>query len=288
MGVCWTACTGQSWIGLLAQRLSFAVPTLGYADDFCVLGTPPAHLQRLLDVAYAFLNGVAIQLSVAKTKVLVLCASLGNASVWTARRGTAWAAVPPVAWTCGGLLLERVAEYRYLGVVVSAVAGTGQAAFTRLRGQMFVSWDRLHEQFGNLHNGLSSRCSVPCFNSLCPRPGPMLVRSGVSGTCGAQQSRREQVAQSHVELWRRLLRVWSGVAGAIALQHLGVLSLPQCGYRALYSSGTRSWRPRQVRCTGRLPCWTGQTRPTFGGESWVWSLQRTLRDLCYHLPLDSC
>ena len=70
---------------------------VGYADNFCLLGTSPAHLQRLLDVAHAFLTGVAMELSVDKTKVLVFGASPGNTSAWTARRGAAWAAVPPAA-----------------------------------------------------------------------------------------------------------------------------------------------------------------------------------------------
>ena len=141
-------------MGPLPQRLSFAVapryrPGL-CGQIICVLDTSPAHLQRLLDIAHAILIGVALKLGIAKAKVLVLGASLGNASTWTARRGTVWAAVLLTTWTCGDLLLERVAEYKYLSMVFSAVAGTGQAAFKCLRGQRFASWDSLREQFGNL------------------------------------------------------------------------------------------------------------------------------------------
>ena len=67
---------------------------------------------------------------------------------------------------------------------------------------------------------------------------------------------REQVAQSHVQLWRRLLRVRSGVAGAIVLRELGVLSPDTLWLRG----AVRFWRPRQARCTGRLPCRTWRTR----------------------------
>ncbi|KAK9839212.1 hypothetical protein WJX81_001712 [Elliptochloris bilobata] len=95
-----------------------SVPDLGYADDFCLLATSPSHLQRLLDVAHGSLTSVGMELSVNKTCVMAF--------------GVAAAAAEGVAWSCGGVQLERVEQYNYLGVTFSAAAGIA-AAFPALR-----------------------------------------------------------------------------------------------------------------------------------------------------------
>ncbi|KAK9833991.1 hypothetical protein WJX81_001172 [Elliptochloris bilobata] len=117
-----------------------SVPDLGYADDFCLLATSPAHLQRLLDVAHGFLTSVGMELSVNKTCVM----AFGVAAA---------AAAEGVAWSCGGVRLERVEQYKYLGVTFSAAAGIA-AAFPALRGRLYASWERLRRHFGTLHDGL--------------------------------------------------------------------------------------------------------------------------------------
>jgi len=48
------------------------VPDLGYADDFCLLATSAAGLQRLLlDCAHGFLSSVGMEVSAEKSRVLV-------------------------------------------------------------------------------------------------------------------------------------------------------------------------------------------------------------------------
>ncbi len=152
-----------------------AVPALGYADDYCLLGTLLAHLHHLLDIAYAFLTCVTIELSLDKTKILVFGVALGKCSGVDGAAGVAWAAAPHVVWTCGGLPLEGVAEYKYMGVVFSAVAGSAKAAFERLRGKQSASWDRLRQQFGNLRDGLSFALQRAMFQQSVLRQGPMLA-----------------------------------------------------------------------------------------------------------------
>ena len=95
------------------------MPALGYAIKYCLLSAWLAHLQHLLDTAHAFLNSVAMKLSTSKTKVLICEAAPDIALVRTARRGAAWAAAPQSIWTCGGLLLERMAKYHFLGTCSS-------------------------------------------------------------------------------------------------------------------------------------------------------------------------
>ena len=96
---------------------------------------------------------------------------------------------------------------------------------TRLRGQLFASWERLREQFGNLHDGLSFALQRAMFQQSVPSAGSYACEAwGLRRLRGPAIQAREQVAQSRVQLWRRLLRVRSGVAGAIVLRELGVLS----------------------------------------------------------------
>jgi len=47
------------------------VPDLGYADDFCLVATTPAELQRLLDIAHAHLTALGMAVSAEKTRVMV-------------------------------------------------------------------------------------------------------------------------------------------------------------------------------------------------------------------------
>ena len=107
---------GLHW-ALLAGALGVApqlacgrpVPDLGYAGDFCLLATS-AGLQRLLDVASGFLDSVGMELSVVETCVLAFGAESA-------------AAAAGAAWTCGGVELERVERYKYLGLTFSATDG---------------------------------------------------------------------------------------------------------------------------------------------------------------------
>jgi len=75
-------------------RCGCLVPALGYANNNCLLSASLAHLQHLLDTARAFLNSVAMELSISETKVLVCDATPDIALAGTARRGAAWAAAP--------------------------------------------------------------------------------------------------------------------------------------------------------------------------------------------------
>ena len=78
---------------------------LVYADDICLLAGTPQHLQALIDALVSYCATLHMEISVAKTKVMVVSRS-------QARLPGLEAAV----FTCNGLLVEQVDTLKYLGL----------------------------------------------------------------------------------------------------------------------------------------------------------------------------
>ena len=55
----------------------------------------------------------------------------------------------PLQWTCGGEQLEIVSEFKYLGIIFSALYGMA-VTFSRLKKNMFAAWALLKRQYGRL------------------------------------------------------------------------------------------------------------------------------------------
>ena len=64
------------------------------------MASSPAHLQALLDALAAFCHTLHMEVSVVKTKVMVVAAG----------------ATSPVVFTCNGQAIEQVQSFRYLGL----------------------------------------------------------------------------------------------------------------------------------------------------------------------------
>ena len=95
----------------LHHYLETAVPTAGtqilqmrlrelvYADDVCLLAFFPEQLQALIDALAAYCATLQMEISVPKTKVMVVSAAPATV----------------VAFTCNGNPVEQVATFKYLG-----------------------------------------------------------------------------------------------------------------------------------------------------------------------------
>ena len=187
------------------------VPDLGYADDFCLLSSSPAGLQQLLHIAHGFLTSIGMELSLDKTRVVVFGATPVDAGA-------------PAQWTCGGIAIQRVQEYKYLGVLFSAKLGLA-ATFTRLRGCLNGAWVKLQKQFGVLHDGIS----LALMRAMCQQGSPPAGSYacelwGVRRLSGPGKKARKRLGQTHVQLWRRLLRLSKTVHQEIVLRELAVRS----------------------------------------------------------------
>ncbi len=77
---------------------------LVYADDICLLAGNPQHLQALIDALVRYCAMSLMEISVARTNVMVVSRSLtGSPSPEAA------------VFTCNGLLVEQVSTFNYLG-----------------------------------------------------------------------------------------------------------------------------------------------------------------------------
>ncbi len=71
-----------------------------YADDFCLMASSLEHLQGLIDALGVFCNTIYMEISVAKTKVMIVSitvSTIGN-------------------FTCTGQPVGQVLNFRYLGM----------------------------------------------------------------------------------------------------------------------------------------------------------------------------
>ena len=87
------------------SRLFLRLTDLVYADDMCLLASNPQHLQALIDASVGYCATLHMEISVAKTKVMVVSRSL-------ARSPGLGAAV----FTCNGLVVEQVDTFKHLGL----------------------------------------------------------------------------------------------------------------------------------------------------------------------------
>ena len=71
-----------------------------YADDICLLASSPEQLQALIHVLAAYCATLQMDISVPKTKVVVVSA----------------VPAPAVAFTCNGNPVEQVATFKHLGL----------------------------------------------------------------------------------------------------------------------------------------------------------------------------
>ena len=244
------------------------VRDLGYADDFCLLATTAADLQRLLDIAYDFLTRIGMAVSATKTRVLVFSGGLAEPALG-------------FVWLCGGVPLERVAEYSYLGMKFSALHGLG-AGLAPLQGRLHASWAKLQGQFGELHDGRSVWLMRALFLAAVPPAGSY----GCEVWGVRFQGQRQALAKTHVQLLRRLLRLPKSVSAALVLRELGVAS-PQ----ALWLRGVL----RFLDALARAPAdslWRAVALSDWDDaivrnvKNWAWYLYSTLRDLDYPVHID--
>ena len=247
------------------------VPDLGYADDFCLLASSAGDLQHLLDAAYRFLTGVGMELSLDKTRIV----AFGTASVRVAAGAV---------WTCGGAVISRVEQYKYLGILFSAKAGIG-ASFKPLCGRLWAAWALLKQRFGEVLDGLSVVLMRAMFQQAIPPAGSYACEVwGVRHLRGDPKKEREELALTHIQLWRRLLRLAPTVRREVVLRELDVRSPESVWLR----SACRFWNTLasapedSLQRAVALSDWADATS---SGEvhNWAWSLRHRLSDLGYDL-----
>ena len=118
--------TTDAAAGVQIQHLRLT--DLVYADDICLLACSPQHLQALIDALVGYCAALHVEISVAKTTLMVVSRSL-------ARLPSLEAAV----FTCNGLLVEPVDTFKYLGLHFHS-SGVVSHLITPLKAKAARSW----------------------------------------------------------------------------------------------------------------------------------------------------
>lgn len=189
---------------------SLRLTDLVYADDICLMASSPAHLQALLDALAAFCHTLHMEVSVAKTKVMVVAAG----------------ATSPVVFTCNGQAIEQVQSFRYLGLHFHS-SGSISHLISPMKAKAAGSWavvQRRHSQLQcgatvNLKLQLLQSILVPSIHYGCELWG--MHSPGVS----LANKARAGLEQMYAQFLRRICAVKFNTPSAILLTELGLSSL---------------------------------------------------------------
>ena len=206
----------------LHQYLGTAVPTAGiqilqmrlrelvYVDDICLLASSPGQLQALIDALAAYCTTLQMEISVPKTKVMVVSA----------------VPAPVVTFTCNGHPVEQVATFKYLGLHFHQ-SGSIAHLVTPIKSKAGGSWaavQRRHSllQCGNtvgLHLHLLQAILVPVLQYGCQIWGMHSPRVAAANAARAALQRLNDY------YLRTICRVAPSTPGRLLLTELGLLPL---------------------------------------------------------------
>ena len=114
---------------------------LVYADEICLLAGSPQHLQALIDALVGYCAMLHMEISAAKTKVMVVSRSL------TRSHGP-----EAVVFTCNGLVVEQVDTFKYLGLHFHSSGGISHL-ITPLKAKAAGSWAVVQQRHSQLQCG---------------------------------------------------------------------------------------------------------------------------------------
>ena len=190
--------------------------------------------------------------------------------------------VGPYQWTCGGIQLQWVPKYKYLGLVFDAVQGLG-LTFDHLRGKMLGSWALLRRQYGNLQCVRSVGLLLHLYNACVPPTGSYGCEVWGLRFLPASVSRksRDALGSSHIQILRALATVPTSVSVVLLLRELGQRPLTELWWQRVVSF----WNSlcdlpgdslyRQVALDDISDANTRQVR------NWAGSFHQHLRDVGY-------
>ena len=203
---------------------------LVYADDICLLAGSPQDLQALIDALVGYCATLHMEISVAKTKVMVVSRS-------QARLPGLEAAV----FTCNGLLVEQGDTLKYLGLHFHSSGGISHL-ITPLKAKAAGSWAVVQQRHSQLQCGntvnlklfLLQGILAPSLHYGCelwgmhtPRGEAQKARAALQSIydrylrhiCGVKYAtpsamllEESGLAPLQVFWWRRTLEFWNKIA----------------------------------------------------------------------------
>jgi len=174
------------------------------------MASSPAHLQALLDALAMFCHTLHMEVSVAKTKVMVVAAGVSS----------------PIVFTCNGQAVEQVQSFKYLGLRFHS-SGNISHLISPMKAKAAGSWavvQRRHSQLQcgatvNLKLQLLQSILVPSIHYGCElwgmhSPGVPLANKARIG-----------LEQMYAQFLRCICAVRSNTPSAMLLTELGLSSL---------------------------------------------------------------
>ena len=189
--------------------------------------------------------------------------------------------VGPYQWSCGGVPLQWVAQYKYLGIIFDAVQGMG-LTFDRLRSRMMGSWAQLRRQCGNLQCVRSVGLLLQLYEACVPPAGSYGCEVwGLRDLPASSRKGRDALGSSHLQFLRALATVPTSVGIVVLLQELGQRPLSHlwwqrvvCFWNSLCSLPDDNLY-RQVALDDVSDANTRHVK------NWAWSFRRSLRAVGY-------
>ena len=159
------------------------------------------------------------------------------------------------------------------------------AAFKSLCGRLWAAWALLKQRFAEVLDGLSVVLMRAMFQQAIPPAGSYACEVwGVRHLRGTPKEEREELALTHLQLWRCLLRLAPTVCREVVLRESDVRSPESVWLR----SACRFWNALasapedSLQRAVALSDWADATSSS-EVHNWAWSLRHRLSDLGYDL-----
>ena len=183
---------------------------LVYADDVCLMAADPVHLQALIDALATYCHALHMEISVPKTKVMIVSHALPVG----------------ISFTCNGQLVEQVSSFKYLGLhfhqsgdvshlihPIKSKAGGAWAAVQRRHAQLQCG------KAVNLHLRMLQSILVPALHYGCEVWGMHSPR------VAAAKRERLELQRLHDYYLRHICDLSPSTPRRILLAELGLLPL---------------------------------------------------------------
>jgi len=187
---------------------------LVYADDICLLTGSPPHLKALIDALVSYCATLHMEISVAKTKVMVVSKSSAGSPTLAA-----------VAFTCNGLPVRRVDTFKYLGLHFHA-SGDISHLITPLKAKAAGSWAVVQQRHSQLQCGNMVKLTHFLLQSiLVPSLQYGCELWGMHSPSGAAKKARTALQSIYDKYLRHICGVKYTTPCAVLLEELGLSPL---------------------------------------------------------------
>ena len=243
------------------------VPDLAYADDVALMAKSPQGLQRLIDLVCDFCGFMGMTVSVIKTKVLVFNTAFPG----------------PLQWSCGGQQLEIVVDFKYLGLIFTALHGLA-ATFPLLKRNMFGAWALIKRQYGRLQCLASVGLMLTAYEGCVPPTAAYGCEVwGFQQFPQQYSALRLELATSHLQMLKEIAGVRSSTPTDILFAELGLQPIQHVWLlRAAKFWNSLACKPAtSIYKVMALDCCSAAV--SLSRHNWAWSMFRAIRATGYEL-----